>query len=158
QNAQGGVDVDMMGTPILSTKTEQVCMSLTVPKGVAMPGQGWPLVVYAHDIDRHFRSHIKDGIAARLAAADDGMGGKVAMATLGIDQVAHGTRRVSTDAASVLFLNDGDPALARGQSIQAAADQLTLVRFAKAFNLQAMQSPTGADIKFSRILFWGNGQ
>jgi hypothetical protein len=157
QNGGGGVDVDMMGTPQFA-RSEQVCLSLTVPKGVAMPAQGWPLVVYAHDTDRNFRSHVKDGIAARLATAGDGMGGQVNMAVLGIDQVGHGTRRTSTDAAPVVVLADGVPAAARGNRLQGSADQLALVRFARSLDLTAMQSPTGAAIKFSRVLFWGHGR
>lgn len=157
QNAQGGVDVDMSGVPI-ATGTAPVCLALSVPKGVAMPVGGWPVVVYAHDTDRSFRSFVADGIAARLAAADDGMGGKVAMAVLGIDQVDHGTRRASGDAASVLLLTEASPARARGDRVQSAADQLALLRLLATFDLPAGMSPTGNEIKLGRALFWGHGQ
>lgn len=153
----GGFDLAVDGTPQL-VRTEQVCMALTVPKG-AMPGAGWPLAVYAHGTDGSFRSHVTDGVAARLASVDDGLGGKTAMAVLGIDQVEHGPRRgASSEFPSVLFYNYGNPAAARGNPLQGAADQLSLVRFARALNLTAMQSPTGSAIKFDRVLFWGHSQ
>lgn len=154
----GGLDLAMDGTPQL-VRTEQVCMSLTIPKGQAMPNNGWPLVVYAHGTGGSFRSHVNEGVAARLASVDDGMGGKTRMAVLGIDQVAHGTRRgMSSESPNTLFYNYGNPNAARGNPLQGAADQLALVRFARALNLDAMTSPTGAAIKFDRVLFWGHSQ
>lgn len=154
----GGFDLAMDGTPQL-VRTEQVCMSLTVPKGASMPASGWPLVVYAHGTGGSFRSAITEGVAARLAAVDDGMGGKTQMAVLGIDQVAHGPRRgASMESPNTLFYNYGNPAAARGNPLQGAADQLSLARFARALDLPANASPTGAAIKFSRVVFWGHSQ
>jgi hypothetical protein len=88
----GGFVLDGSGAPQVQ-RTEQVCMALTVPKGVPMPAGGWPLVVYAHGTGASFRSHVPEGVAGRLASVDDGMGGQVHIAVLGIDQVEHGTRR-----------------------------------------------------------------
>ncbi|HLK39215.1 MAG TPA: alpha/beta hydrolase [Polyangiaceae bacterium] len=146
------------GTPQLQ-RTEQVCMALTVPKGVAMPAGGWPLVVYAHGTGGSFRSAITEGDAARLASVDDGAGGHVRMAMLGIDQVEHGTRRgASTDSPDTLFYNFTNPAAARGNPLQGAADQLALVRFVQGLDLPAASSPTGAEIKVGPIAFWGHSQ
>ena len=154
----GDFEYAMDGTPV-AQRMEQVCMALTVPKGVTMPTGGWPLVVYAHGTGGSFRSHINEGVAARLANADDGMGGKIHMAVLGIDQVQHGTRRgASSESPNNLFFNFANPLAARGNPLQGAADQLSLVRFAKGLDLAMAMSPTGAEIKFGPIAFWGHSQ
>jgi hypothetical protein len=157
--ADGG-DFELLanGTPKLQ-RSEQVCLSLTVPKGTAMPAAGWPVVIYAHGTGGSFRSQVSEGVAARLASVDDGAGGFVHMAVLGIDQVAHGTRRGSATASpNDLFFNFGNPLAARGNPLQGAADQLSLIRFAKALDLLAASSPTNARIKFNGISFWGHSQ
>jgi hypothetical protein len=146
------------GTPQVQ-RTEAVCMALTVPKGVAMPAGGWPLVVYAHGTGGSFRSQVPEGVAKRLASIDDGAGGQVHVAVLGIDQVEHGPRRgSSTDTPENLFFNFSNPLAARGNPLQGAADQMSLVRFASALDLPAAQSPTGARIKAGPIAFWGHSQ
>ncbi|HEY5147657.1 MAG TPA: hypothetical protein VII82_12875 [Polyangiaceae bacterium] len=146
------------GTPVMQ-RTESVCMSLTVPKGAAMPSGGWPLLVYAHGTGGSFRSEVTEGVAAREASIDDGSGGHVHVAVLGIDQVEHGTRRgASTDSPDNLFYNFANPQAARGNPLQGAADQMALVRFASSLDLAAAQSPTGAEIKIGPIAFWGHSQ
>ncbi|HEY8079194.1 MAG TPA: dickkopf-related protein [Labilithrix sp.] len=157
--ADGGDFVyDGSGAPVVQ-RVENVCMSLTIPKGVAMPASGWPLVVYAHGTGGSFRSHANDGTAKSLASVDDGAGGQVHMAVLGIDQVEHGPRRGgSTASPDDLFFNFANPSAARGNPLQGAADQISLARFARALLLPAASSPTGADIRFDRIAFWGHSQ
>jgi hypothetical protein len=146
------------GAPELQ-RTESVCMSLTVPKGVAMPAGGWPLLVYAHGTGGSFRSAVTDGVAGREASIDDGKGGKVHVAVLGIDQVEHGTRRGSSqDSPDNLYYNFANPLAARGNPLQGAADQMALVRFASTLNLTAGLSPTRAAIKAGPIAFWGHSQ
>jgi hypothetical protein len=150
------------GTPQVQ-RTEQVCMSLTVPKGVPMPAAGWPLVIYAHGTGGSFRSHAIGGsppsVGHRLANVDDGMGGQVHMAVLGIDQVETGPRRgTSTDSPDNLFYNFANPGAGRGNPLQGAADQLSLFALATGFDLPAAMSPTTAEIKFGSIVFWGHSQ
>jgi hypothetical protein len=148
-----------VGTDPSVQRTEAVCMSLTVPKGVPMPAGGWPLVIYAHGTGGSFRSQVTEGVAARLAAIDDGAGGKLYAAVLGIDQVEHGPRRgASTASPDQLFYNFANPGASRGNPLQGAADQMALVRFAQALDLALAQSPTGAEIKFGPIAFWGHSQ
>src|SRR5258708_8024153 len=119
-------------------------MALTVPKGV-MPAGGWPLVVYAHGTGGSFRSHVTEGVAKRLASVDDGAGGKVNIAVLGIDQVETGPRRgASTDSPDNLFYNFANPGAARGNTLQGAADQLSLFAYVTGFDLAATASPTAA--------------
>jgi hypothetical protein len=149
----GDFVLDTTGQPIPQGSAD-VCMSLTVPKGT-MPAGGWPLVVYAHGTGGSFRSHINEGVAGRLANVD----GTTKIAVLGIDQVGHGTRRgASTAAPETIFFNFPNPAAARGNVLQGAADQMALVRFAKGLTLTAGASPTGAEIRFDRVAFWGHSQ
>jgi hypothetical protein len=132
-------------------RTEPVCLSLTVPKGSAMPAAGWPLLVYAHGTGGSFRTDIPEGVAGRMAA--------IGVAVLGIDQVEHGTRRgASQDSPDNLFFNFANPAAARGNPLQGAADQISLVRFATGFDLPAAASPTQTEIKVARLAFWGHSQ
>ena len=146
------------GTPQVQGK-EAVCMSLTVPKGTAMPAGGWPLLVYAHGTGGSYRSAITEGVAAREASIDDGSGGQYHVAVLGIDQVEHGPRRgTSQDSPDNLFYNFANPLAARGNPLQGAADQMALVRFASTLDVPASQSPTGAEIKVGSIAFWGHSQ
>lgn len=134
--------------------TAEVCMSLTLPKGT-MPTDGWPLVVYAHGTGGSFRSHVTEGIAARLANVD----GTTKIAVLGIDQVGHGTRRGASNAEpQSIFFNLVNPDAARGNVLQGAADQMALIRFAKGLSVDAGSSPTGAAFTFDRIAFWGHSQ
>jgi hypothetical protein len=154
----GDFALDANGVPQVQ-RAEQVCAALTVPKGVAMPAGGWPVVVYAHGTGGSFRSHIPEGVAGRLANVDDGMGGHVAIAVLGIDQVEHGTRRgASQDLPDNLVYNYANPSAARGNPLQGAADQLSLVRLVTGFDLAAGSSPTGSEIKFGPVAFWGHSQ
>ncbi len=137
-------------------RTEQVCMSLTIPKAT-MPAGGWPLVVYAHGTGGSFRSEVTEGVAANLAGAKTSAGAATPIAVLGIDQVETGTRRgASTDSPDDLFYNFGNPGAARGNPIQGAADQASLLVLARSLSLDA--SLTGSAIKFASIAFWGHSQ
>ena len=150
----GDFDLAVDGTPTFQ-RSEQVCMALTVPKGVAMPVTGWPLVIYAHGTGGSFRSSVNDGVSLRLANVD----GTVHMAVLSIDQVQHGPRRgTSTASPNDLFFNFANPKAARGNPMQGAADQVALVRFASTFDLASGSSPTAAEIKFGAIAYWGHSQ
>src|SRR5262249_48062935 len=60
-NPQDGGQISVTAPAVV--RTQNVCMSLTVPKGVTMPVNGWPLVIYAHGTGGSYRSHIKEGIA-----------------------------------------------------------------------------------------------
>lgn len=160
REASDGGDLDWFPgqrAPAL-VRTEAVCMALTVPRGVAMPPQGWPLVIYAHGTGGSFRSGVVD-LGARLASVPDDNGAQVHMAVLGIDQVEHGPRRgASSESPSTLFYNLGNPLAARGNSLQGAADQISLLRFAAGLKLSSGQSPTGSEIRFGSIAFWGHSQ
>jgi hypothetical protein len=79
------------------------------------------------------------------------------MAVLGIDQVETGTRRgASTDSPDNLFYNFANPGAARGNPVQGAVDQASLLRLATSLTLDA--SLTGAAIKVGPVAFWGHSQ
>ncbi len=130
--------------------TEDVCLSLTVPKGGSMPSAGWPLVVFAHGTGGNFRDHVSASVAGVLST------GSVPFAVLGIDQVSHGPRRGdSTIEPDQLFFNFLNPQAARGNPIQGAADQLSLARFAATIDGTG-ESPTTLDP--ANLLFFGHSQ
>jgi hypothetical protein len=154
--AEGGdIALDGTGNPVPQSSS-QVCLSLTVPKSVPMPATGWPLAIYAHATGGSFRSHVSDGVAARFASAD---AGAAAIAVLGIDQIDHGTRRGGTTARpEALYFVSSNPRALRGNTLQAAADVLSLARLASTFTLDAAASPTGSQIKFGDVVLVGHGQ
>ncbi len=151
----GDIAVDATGTPVVQ-RTEEVCMSISVPK-TAMPAAGFPLVIYAHGTGGSFRSHVTDGVAALLATARDASGAAVPMAVIGIDQVQHGPRRGgSNERPQNLFFNFANPLAARGNVLQAAADQASLVRFVA--GLFVPTSVAGRPVAFASAAFWGHSQ
>ncbi len=155
----GGISVDQTGVAKVE-RTEQVCLSLTVPKGAA-PGAGWPTLVFAHGTGGNFRNHVTTGIAKDFAkGVDDGSGKVVKAAVLGIDQVQHGPRRGgSTSSPNELFFNFANPQAARGNVQQGAADQIALLRFAPTVAFDANSSPTKTAFKLSNVVgYWGHSQ
>jgi len=142
----GGIDTS-------KPRTEEVCMSITVPEGPP-PAAGWPAVVFAHGTGGNFRNHVRDEVAGALAAATP------QFAVIGIDQVEHGPRRgESTQSPNNLFFNFLNPAVTRGNPLQGAADQLSVARFAKALDADAATT-TGEAIKVdgTKLFFFGHSQ
>jgi len=126
-----GGEIDSSGV----VRNEQVCVALTVPKKAA-PSAGYPVAVFAHGTGGSFRSHIRDEVAGALARATP------PVAVLGYDQVQHGPRRgASTMSPNVLFFNFKNPAAARGNPLQGAADVISVGRFAKSFGAAVAPVP-----------------
>lgn len=131
------------------TRSEDVCLSLTVPTD-DMPAAGWPLVVFAHGTGGSFRDHVQESVAGALST------GTVKFAVLGIDQVEHGPRRGSSEESpDNLFFNFLNPKAARGNPIQGAADQLSLARFAATLDGSG-DAPTTIDA--TKLFFFGHSQ
>lgn len=139
----GGLAADVV-------RRETVCASLTVPTG-PLPAEGVPLIVFAHGTGGSFRSHLSEGIASVLASSP------ARFAVLGIDQVQHGTRRGnSQDASDRLYFNFNNPDAARGNPLQGALDQLSLLTYAES---AFVELPSSAQLlRFSTVLFWGHSQ
>jgi len=142
--------------PIASVRSEKVCMAVTVPKGTP-PAGGWPIAIYAHGTGGSFRSHATDGASKLLSKIDLGGGTTTGFAVVGIDQVQHGPRRgASTSSPNDLFFNFANPAAARFNAQQGAADQHTLVRLAETLAI----TDGGATIKLDpkNLVYWGHSQ
>ncbi len=125
----GGLASDPSGP--VPVDTEDVCFALTIPKGVEAPENGWPVVLYGHGTNGSFRSAIPfaDDAAAR------------GLATLTLEGIMHGARRNDLDEVpgdglvedldtSQLVFNFLNPESARDTMLQAALDQLSLLRWA----------------------------
>ena len=167
----GGLELSLTGEVVLQG-TEDVCVSVSIPKTGTMPAQGWPVVLYAGDTDETFRSSV-DALGAALsavtasipdAADEDAAPTEVAtgLAVIGWEGPMSGPRRgpgveVSTDA---LMVNLRNPLAAIGNMQQGAADVFELARVVKTLVIPAASSPTAADIRFdpARIALAGHGR
>lgn len=141
----------------------KVCFSLSVPKGTA-PTAGWPLVVYAHGTGGSYRSFVDLGLADDYAvgAAPAGLGigvdggasaTPVPMAVLSYDGVMHGTRNGgSTKPVGELVYNFLNPAAARDNALQAAADLLAIPKALPSF------ASAGLLLDASRMSLYGHSQ
>jgi hypothetical protein len=146
--AGGGID-----TSAGPVRLENVCAALTVPKGT-MPAQGWPLAVFGHGTGGSFRSHVRPEVAGALAKATP------PLAVLGYDAVEHGPRRGgSTASPNALFFNFENPAAARGNPLQGAADVLSVGRFAKTLTVPATVTGGAAvTVDPSHLVYFGHSQ
>jgi hypothetical protein len=176
---QGTAPYESEGGDVVTTapvRHEDVCMALTIPKGVEAPAQGWPLVVYAHGTGGNFRGHVSDpSVAAALSnvefieppSADPDAGADAGapptamhFAVLGYDQVQHGPRRgQSIESPNNLFFNFLNPKAARGNPLQGAADVISIGGFAAGLDFSASQSKGDAiKIDPNAIVFFGHSQ
>ena len=123
--------------------TIDVCAAITMPKDAT---GDLPVLIYAHGTGGSFRSHAKDSVTPRLVA--------MGAATLGIDQVAHGTRRgAETAKPDGIFFNFTNPPAAHGNVLQGAADQIALLKY-----LQTGPTVGGATLGKAKIAYWGHSQ
>jgi pimeloyl-ACP methyl ester carboxylesterase len=140
---------------------ETICYALTIPDGVSMPVDGWPVIIYSHGTGGNYRSFIEKPITADLAA--------LGFAVIGIDNVMHGPRQdPSADSISWvadlwnmdqpgnLYFNVINARAARDNTLQGGVDLLYLTR------LVANDSPVvgGVDTEFDpdQIYFIGHSQ
>ena len=128
---------------------EDVCASFEVPAG-SPPVGGWPLVIYAHGTGGSYRDGVNswgDALAQR------------GIAMMGIDQPMHGPRQGSSRDPGPLFYNFANPAAARGNLYQGAADNFALVRFAKGFQTGGAIGPvSGIVFDPARMSYLGHSQ
>ncbi len=139
------------------TRTEDVCMSMTIPKG-AEPAEGWPLVIYGHGTGGSYRGAVRESVAGELARATP------RFATLGYDAVQHGPRRGEGEDAENdpenLFFNFVNPDAARGNPLQGAADVLSVIKFAQSGSLASAQDTGESSINVDpgKIYYFGHSQ
>ncbi len=161
--ADGGGFVFENGKPKLQG-TFDLRFALAVPNKdkCPVPAGGYPIVLYAHGTGGDYRSFLGDGTGRALA--------QQCLASIGIDQIFHGTRPGAPPAndpqrdsrIQLLFFNFDNPFAARTNNRQSAID---VVQQARLFTetktkVPANVSRTSADIAFdpSRVLFFGHSQ
>src|SRR5262249_15065769 len=114
------------------------------PKNATMPGDGWPIVIYAHGTGGDYRSFIDDGTAGRLAAEG--------LAAISIDQVLNGQRDPTGHDPNLTVYNFVNPIAGRDNFRQGAADDFQLLRLAVRLNVG------GNHFDASKIYFFGHSQ
>jgi len=161
--ADGGGFVLEGGAPKLQ-RVFDLRFALAIPNAQACPppSGGYPVVLYAHGTGGDYRSFVSDGTARAL--------GRECLATMGIDQIFHGTRpgapRLDDPQAEttiqLLFFNLDNVLAARTNNRQAAIDVVQQGRlFAdRATEVPATTSRTGAPIPLdgTRLTFFGHSQ
>lgn len=144
---------------------ENVCVALTIPKFRAKPAAGWPLLMFAHGTGGSFRSGATGMAAAVSPLAAEPT--KAAYATLGIDQPMHANRRGKDSAGKELTLDPGplfynfaNPAAARGNFWQGAADNYALLRWVKAYLGEDIATGPAQKVTFdpANLVFMGHSQ
>ncbi len=132
----GGVMFDDQGAPIIQ-RSESVAFTLSVPKGTP-PADGWPVVLYAHGTGGSSHSFIQNSVAEKLAQTEvtiDTTTTTVNFAVLGIEGVQHGDRRGgSAVEPNLLYFNFLNPAAAKYNAVQGAADNFQLIRLVESLN------------------------
>jgi hypothetical protein len=150
----GGLALDANGNPQPQGHA-QVCFALSLPKKTPAPTAGYPVLIVAHGTGGAFSDPMgSSGVSAWAANA------KAPSAVLAIDMPSHGSRRGdSTRPPEDLFFNFLNPAAARGNALQGAADLMSLTLLA-APGISAQASPTKQAIKFdvNRIVLYGHSQ
>jgi hypothetical protein len=154
----GALNFDAAGEPAV-VDTFDLRFSLTVPlqSACAMPDDGYPIVLYAHGTGGNFRSYINAGVARDMAG--------LCVATMGVDQIFHGTRPGSPgdkQATQILFFNFENIIAARSNTRQSAIDEVQRARLFTSGQgfVPADVSYTDKAIRFdpARITFFGHSQ
>ncbi|MFO0571139.1 MAG: hypothetical protein U0263_36240 [Polyangiaceae bacterium] len=153
----GELGFDDQGNPQVQNDFD-LRFALTVPDATAcpMPAAGYPIVVYAHGTGGNYRSFIGTKREGNALAAR-------CIATMGIDQIFHGTRPGANQGTpELLFFNVENPVAARANGPQSAID---VVQQARLFTdtkitIPATVSHSGAEIRFdpNQLAFFGHSQ
>lgn len=148
----GAIALDASGVPTVHG-TFDARFSVSLPPGVPVPPEGFPLVLYSHGTGGSFRSYVSDGTARRLAAEG--------YAVMGIDQIHHGTRNPTDLSPEILFFNILNPDAVRYNTLESAIDIVVQARFAAELEIPAdVLVVEGGPVHFdpSRIYFFGHSQ
>lgn len=146
----GDIAVDASGNPMV-VRTEEVCVSITIPTAAAPTG-GYPVLVAAHGTGGSFTDHIRAGIAHDAATAT------TPAITIGIDLPEHGSRRgASTRSPDRLVYNFTNPHAARDVFLQGAADLMGTIRFAHDGTIMD-GSGAAVSVDGTRIVLFGHSQ
>ncbi|MEI8255178.1 MAG: hypothetical protein WCJ30_05840, partial [Deltaproteobacteria bacterium] len=157
---EGGIQLDATGHAMVES-TENVCVTVTVPRGAPMPADGWPTVLYSHGTGGSYRSGVTEGLARALSDVDNGDGTHTRIALVGYDGVMHGPRRGAgvTDSPNTLFFHFDNPLAARDNILQGSADVFALTRALQ--NVSLSMLPTSSDTTHfdtTQLFFMGHSQ
>lgn len=153
----GAFAVDGSGRPRV-TGSFDARFSLSVPRAsqCPMPDAGYPIVLYAHGTGGDYRSYVRERIGENL--------GERCIATMGVDQIFHGTRPGTPKDGNVglAFFNLSNVYAARANARQSALDEVQRARLFTETQIQvpAFASATAAPIRFdpNRVLYFGHSQ
>jgi hypothetical protein len=127
-------------------RAEAMRFAITVPSG-AMPATGWPIAIYQHGTGGDYRSFVDDGTGASLAVRG--------IAMISTDQVLHGPRNPG-GSPEIAFYNFANPAAARDNALQGAADGFSLLRLATGLGFVDRGAPIKLDP--TKVYFFGHSQ
>jgi hypothetical protein len=166
----GGFQFDANGKPLLSTTMPSFPMRFTfvIPNAQKCPppAAGYPMVLYAHGTGGDYRSIVDEG----NSLGQDFAQAPYCLASMGVDQIFHGTRPGAPPAndpnregdIELLFFNFNNPIAGRTNGQQSAID---VVQQARLFTdtkvtVPANVSRTGAAISFdtTKLMFAGHSQ
>ncbi len=131
-------------------RRDSVCASMTVPRTMAMPATGWPVVFFDPGAGGNFRSQV-DELGADLSA--------LGYATFSLEPVVHGDRaNGALEHPVVLYHNHGNPRAVLGNQLQTVLDQLAIGAILSELDIAAESSPTGARLSFdeSRLVLFAH--
>jgi predicted esterase len=159
----GSIAFDSNGN-VMVQGSEDLCVSLSIPKTGPMPAAGWPIVIYSHGTGGSFTSAIGD-FASGFAEIDDASGHSLSrVAVLGYDNVMHGPRQGLPPEAwkepGNLFFNVASPRAARDNVLQGAGDLFNLVRLLETLEIPASVTGLSGPTRFdpSHIMMYGHSQ
>jgi dienelactone hydrolase len=128
----GGIMFDASGKAV-AAGSEDVCFSLTVPKGAA-PAGGWPVIIYSHGTGGSYLSAVGSGLAEEYAKGEVAGGAPAPMATFGYDGALHANRRGGSERSpDELVYNFINARGARDTTLQAGADLFVVARALETF-------------------------
>lgn len=160
----GGVNFNALGRPI-TVGFEEVCFSLTVPKGTP-PAAGYPVVLYGHGTNGNYRSHVAEGVASQLSNYNvwnpdtQVMDRPMGFAVMGWDQVMHGPRigPAPLDPDSLVF-NFRNPRASLGNFFQASAETMVLAKMlANWASLSVTVDGASITLDPANVFFFGHSQ
>src|SRR5207245_619971 len=108
-NIEGAIEVDTKGA-IKVQGSEDLCVSLTIPKG-AMPAGGWPVLIYSHGTGGDYLSAFGQGLSRDYAQAGVEIGRrqvwrKKPAGIAGLGRTAFGDQSLATRMNPIIGLLD----------------------------------------------------
>lgn len=150
---EDGGDFEVVdGVPVVQGEFD-VRFSLTLPPAsVAMPAEGFPIVLYAHGTGGDYRSYARNGVGRMLA--------EQGIAVMGVDQIHHGERLPDGLSPDVFVFNVFNPLSLRDNARQAALDVVQQARLIDGLAVPITVTGRAEPVVFdtSKVYFYGHSQ